>query len=136
MPVQLTTRGVHHVSLTVADVPRTRQFYTDVLGFQAVLELPPAVLLSDGSTVIGVHPAPDPARAPRDDRFDENRIGLDHLAFTVESRADLEQAIAIFDKHGVSHGAIEDLGPAIGLNLYVIFFRDPDGIQLELSAPY
>jgi glyoxylase I family protein len=136
MSIQLATHGVHHVSLTVADVARTLQFYTEVLGFQVVLELPPAVLLGDGSTIIGIHPAPDPTRAASNDRFDENRIGLDHLAFTVESREELERAVAIFDERGVPHGAIEDLGPAIGLNLHVVFFRDPDGIQLELSASY
>jgi glyoxylase I family protein len=136
MAIQLTTHAVHHVSLTVADIARTRQFYTDVLGFQVAMDLTTAVLLSNGSTIVGIHLAPDPARAAGDDRFDENRIGLDHLAFTVDSRDELERAIAIFDEHGVPHGAIEDLGPPLGLNLYVLFFRDPDNIQLELTAAY
>jgi glyoxylase I family protein len=136
MSIALTTGSVHHVSLTVADVARTREFYTDVLGFQVILEIGPAVLLGNGSTVVGIHPAPDPARAVSNDRFDENRIGLDHLAFAVASRDELERAIAIFDERGVPHGAIEDLGPPLGLNLYVLFFRDPDNIQLELTVAY
>jgi catechol 2,3-dioxygenase-like lactoylglutathione lyase family enzyme len=136
MAVQLTTRAVHHVSLTVADMARTRQFYTEVLGFQVAMELPTAVLLANGSTIVGIHPAPDPSRAPADDRFDENRIGLDHLAFTVDSREELERAKALFDEWSVPHGEIEDLAPIIGLNLYVLFFRDPDNMQLELCAAY
>ncbi len=39
-----------------------------------------------------------------------------------------------FDKQGVPHGEIEDLGP--DLSIYVLAFRDPDNIQLELTAPY
>jgi glyoxylase I family protein len=57
--------------------------------------------------------APDPSRAPRGDRFDENRVGLDHLSFSVGGRADLERAARLLDERGVSHGEIEDLGEAI-----------------------
>src|SRR3954470_13110130 len=134
MRIALTTGGVHHVSLTVTDIDRTRRFYTEILGFQVAMEIPGAVLLSGGSTIVGIHRAPDPTRAASDDRFDENRIGLDHLAFAVESREELERAVTVFDEQGVPHGAIEDLGPALGLRLYVLFFRDPDNMQLELSA--
>jgi len=42
----------------------------------------------------------------------------------------------LFDEQGVPHGAIEDLGPAIGLKLHVLFFRDPDNMQLELCSSY
>jgi glyoxylase I family protein len=136
MSVQLTTGAVHHVSLTVADVARSRHFYTEALGFQVAMEIPPAVLLSNGSTIVGIHPAPNPDRALAHDRFDENRVGLDHLAFAVDGRDELERARAMFDGAQVPHGEIEDLGPALGLKMYVLFFRDPDNIQLELCAMY
>lgn len=136
MSIQLTTRAVHHVSLTVGDVARTRRFYTEILGFRVAAEFPTAVLLSNGSTIVGIHPAPDPARAISGDRFDENRVGLDHLAFSVESRDELERAFRLFEERGVPHGQIEDLGPKLGLKLYVLFFRDPDNVQLELCVPY
>jgi catechol 2,3-dioxygenase-like lactoylglutathione lyase family enzyme len=74
-----------------------------------------------------------PERAPADDHFDEARIGLDHLSLQVDSRQALEQAIATFDANGVSHGEIKDLGEGSGI--YVLAFRDPDNIQLELTAP-
>jgi len=69
---------------------------------------------------------------PRD-RFDENRIWLDHLSFGVASRADLEHAVRVLDTRGVPHSEIRDLGPAFGI--CILIFRDPDNIQLELSAP-
>jgi hypothetical protein len=61
-----------------------------------------------------------------------NRVGLDHLSFGVATREDLEQAIRLFDEHGVTGGAITRL-PSFGID--VLPFDDPDGIQLELTTP-
>jgi catechol 2,3-dioxygenase-like lactoylglutathione lyase family enzyme len=118
----------------VTDVDRARAFYGEVLGFQFVMDLPSGVFLSNGSVGLGLGTSPDPARADSGDRFDENRVGLDHLSFGVGGRADLEAAVRILDERGVPRGEITDLGPAFGL--YILAFRDPDNVQLELSAPY
>jgi glyoxylase I family protein len=125
---------VHHVTLTVTDLPRARDFYTSVLGFQVAFEYGPKILLTNGHLVLALSPAPDPSRAVSGDRFDENRVGLDHLSFAVANREELDEAVRMFDERGVSHGEVEDLGEA--LRLYTLAFRDPDNIQLELSAPY
>jgi glyoxylase I family protein len=134
MKHSIATGSVHHLTLTVTDVARAQQFYTNLLGFQLAMELGPRVLLSNGSTILALGPAPNPELAVQDDRFDENRVGLDHLSFSVGSRQDLEQAVRLFDDHDVSHGEIKDLGRDLGL--YVLAFRDPDNVQLELTAPY
>jgi glyoxylase I family protein len=128
----IATGPVHHIRLTVTDVDRARAFYSDVLGFAFVMDLDPGVFLSNGAVGLGLGPAP--VAASPGDRFDENRAGLDHLSFGVGSRAELDAAVRIFDERGVPHGEIKDLGEAFGL--YVLAFRDPDNIQLELSAPY
>ena len=65
-------------------------------------------------------------------RFDENRVGLDHLSFNVASRDELERAVQIFDRRGVPHGEIKTLS---SFGIYVLPFRDPDNIQIELTAP-
>jgi len=70
--------------------------------------------------------------APKADRFDEDRVGLDHLSFNVADRAALESALARFDAEGVPHGEIKPL-PSFGI--LVLPFRDPDNIQVELTAP-
>lgn len=134
MKNQIATGGIHHLRLTVTDVERAREFYTGVLGFQVAMELPSGVVLSNGSVMVGLGPAPDPDRAISGDRFDENRVGLDHLSFSVGSRDELEQAVRIFDERGIPHGEITDLGPDFGI--YILAFRDPDNTQLELTAPY
>ena len=61
-------------------------------------------------------------------------MGLDHLSFSVASRDELYHAVAVLDARRVLHGEIKDLGPSFGI--YVLMIRDPDNIQLELSAPY
>jgi glyoxylase I family protein len=130
----IVTGSVHHLTLTVTDVQRARQFYTGLLGFQLAMEWGLRVLLSNGSMILALGPAPSPERAPARDRFDENRVGLDHLSLSVGSRQELERAVRLFDDHDVPHGEIKDLGADLGL--YVLAFRDPDNIQLELTAPY
>lgn len=135
MTNQIKTGTVHHLTLTVTDLKRSQEFFTGLLGFQVALEISPTrVLLSNGSGIVVLTTPPDPSQAIHDDRFSENRVGLDHASFNVSSRGELEQAVRLFDERDVPHGEIKDLGAALGL--YVLAFRDPDNIQLELTAPY
>jgi glyoxylase I family protein len=138
---------VHHLRLTVTDVNRSREFYTGVLGFEVALAEPPpegdaahdlvadalqgGVVLINAGMWIGLRPAAAHHTA-NNDRFDELRCGIDHLSFGVASRADLEQAVRLLDERGVAHGEIRELGP---FGISILAFRDPDNIQLELTAP-
>lgn len=133
MSQPIRTSHVHHLTLTVRDVSRSVAFYTGLLGFQPVMELGPRALLANGSLILALAPQ-DPARALPGDCFDENRIGLDHLSFAVAGREVLEPAEQLFASQGVPHGEVKDLGADLGL--YVLAFRDPDNIQIELTAPY
>jgi catechol 2,3-dioxygenase-like lactoylglutathione lyase family enzyme len=134
--------GIHHLRLTVTDVARSREFYTGVLGFDVAVESPPpddpsaadaykvlfgGVVMVRGSLLMGLRPV-----APQGDRFDEDRVGLDHLSFSVASRADLETAVRLLDERGVPHGEITTLD---GFGIHILPFRDPDNIQVELTAP-
>jgi glyoxylase I family protein len=132
MSTTITTGSVHHVALTVSDVARSAQFYTELLGFQKLMDLGPRILLGNGNVMIGLTPPPDPSQAIQGDRFNENRLGLDHLSFGVASRADLEDAVTLLDGHGVQHGEVTDLD---GLGISILALRDPDNIQIELTAP-
>ena len=85
------------------------------------------IVMARGNLLIGLRPM-----APPGDRFDPDRVGLDHLSFSVASHDDLEQAMRLFDERGVPHGEITSL-PSFGID--VLPFEDPDGVQLELTAP-
>ena len=108
MAKQIATGGAHHISLTVTDMGRSRDFYTTLLSFKPVMDLPGGgVLLNNGQLTLALHTAPDPGQAPPADRFNENRVGLDHLSFSVSSRAEMEEAARMFDECAVSHGEID-----------------------------
>lgn len=130
---QIATQGVHHFRLTVTDVDRAVAFYTQVLGFKKLMDLDPGAFLSNGAVGLGIGPHPHPARAVKGDRFDENRVGLDHMSFAVASRVALDDAVRVLDEHGIPHSEVRDLGEAFGICILVL--RDPDNIQLELSGP-
>lgn len=135
MNQRIQTEAVHHLTLTVTNLARAVDFYTGMLGFQKAMDLSPTrVLLANGKAILALTEAPDPGQAIQDDRFNENRVGLDHLSLNVNNHNKLEEAVRCFDEYNVSHGEIEDLGPDLGI--YVLAFRDPDNIQLELTAPY
>lgn len=129
------TGGLHHMSLTVTDLQRSIDFYTTHVGFQLLMEFEPnRALISNGAVLMSLGLPYDQARALGGDTFSENRVGLDHVSFIVENLQALEDAAAYFDDVGVDHGEVRDLGE--GFAIYVMAFRDPDNIQLELTAPY
>ena len=137
MPI--TPQGYSHVRLTVTDIARSRSFYDAVFGLPVAYELPPdaddatkaalsflfgGVIYKIGTGLFGLRPV-----APHSDRFDEDRVGLDHVSFAVSGRGDLESAVSVLDALGIAHGGIKDVGGS-----FILEFRDPDNISLELFA--
>ena len=134
MSQSVAITGIHHITLTVTDVAASAEFYSRHFGFRSLLDLGARHILSNGPVILSVTlPSDRNAPVPANDRFSENRVGLDHVCFSVASLADLEAAAAYLDEQGVTRGEIRDLG---GLGLYVMAVRDPDNIQLELTAPH
>jgi glyoxylase I family protein len=136
--VALPTTSIAHVRLTVSDIERSRRFYESVFDWPVLLEIPEnadeatreqlgflfgGVIYDLGGTLIGLRPVAV-------DRFHEDRAGLDHIAFRLASLAELESAATHLDEVGVAHEPIKDIGPS-----YILEFRDPDNIALELTAP-
>jgi glyoxylase I family protein len=134
----ITTNSVAHVRLTVSDIERSRQFYESVFGWPVLIEAPESadaatqealsflfggVIYDLGGTLVGLRPVAS-------DRFHEDRCGLDHLAFRVATKDELDDAAAHLDQLGIEHEQIKDIGPS-----YILEFRDPDNIALELTAP-
>ena len=127
-----TITGAHHVAFTVRDADRSAQWYADLLGMQVVLKgdyetVRYRVLAHPGSGwVMGVRQYP----GREEGAFDEFRTGLDHFAFGVSSRAELESWEQKLRAAGIPFTPIAEspIGP-------VVVFRDPDNIQLEFFLP-
>ena len=71
----------------------------------------------------------DALHARISDLTDEQRPGLDHLGFAVETPEDVDVWAAHLDELGVARSEVKD-GSIPGSRLVV--FRDPDNIQMEI----
>ncbi|HEX2381502.1 MAG TPA: VOC family protein [Acidimicrobiales bacterium] len=126
-----TIPSITHVAVTVSDLGVSEAWYTKVLGAEPVLDEDTGpfrhIVYSVGNTLLGLHGFPDLVST---EAFNERRPGLDHIAFGVENRGELEKWVARLDELGITHGGIKDAGYGSGLS-----FRDPDNIALELFCP-
>lgn len=126
----MTTSGIHHLGLTVADLDVTTNFFVDCLGWKVVREVPeyPAKFVSDGSAVFTLWQGDDSAMA-----FDRRaNVGLHHVAIQVPD----EQALAslfqqVHDYPGVTvEFAPQPLGGGPSRHC---MFLEPGGIRIELT---
>lgn len=127
------TRGAHHIGLTVPDLAETLAFFVDTLGFSQVGEVPdyPAVFLTDGTTMITLWRATDPANAVPFDR--KNNIGLHHFALKVESAGVLDD---LYHKLDTTSGVDIEFAPEPlggGPTKHMMCFI-PGGIRMEFIA--
>lgn len=119
---------LNHVVLYVRDADRSAAFYREVLGFQAVFGIPgrAAFMRAGGSTndhdlavmEVGADAAPTTAGA--------GAVGMYHVAWEVETLADLRDVATRLSDHGALVGA-SDHGTTKSL-----YAKDPDGLEFEV----
>ena len=118
--------GLHHVRLPVSDVMRSRDWYTDVLGFEPRLSLENedrvvgVVVDHRSGLTLGLHYEPALARALR---------GFCTVALNVGTVDDLDRWCAYLDTLGIGHSA-----PAEGHLGWFVEVPDPDGLVIELHT--
>ena len=121
-------KKLHHVSLICSDYPRSKHFYTQVLGLEVIAETYRAerdswkldLRLGDSQLELFSFPG-----APPRSSYPEAR-GLRHLAFAVD---DLDAAIAELNAQGVT---TEPVRSDTLTGKRFTFFADPDDLPLEL----
>ncbi|MGK7888053.1 MAG: VOC family protein [Leptolyngbyaceae cyanobacterium] len=128
-------RDVHHVAIICSDYQRSKRFYTEILGCAIIretyrearqsykLDLQVGDPDATGHGVaIELFSFPDPPPRPNAPEAQ----GLRHLSFAVD---DLEGAIAHLNQAGVDTEPIrlDEL-----TDKRFTFFKDPDGLPLEL----
>jgi len=123
---------LNHAVLYVRDLERSVAFYTDVLGFRRVDMTPEgfagaAFLQAPGSTNdhdLGLFQIGAAAGASAAGR---STVGLYHLAWEVETLADMRQLAADLSRHGALAGT-SDHGTTKSL-----YAKDPDGLEFEVA---
>ena len=123
----METTGLNHIIMTIKDVKMSQEFYGDLLGFD-VKNIADGFFFMTGGVAIFFF---SPRQPIPEDRFNEFRIGLDHLAFTAPSESALEALAEKLLAAGVQTKGVETYHTG---NKYVAF-RDPDNIQLEYWLP-
>jgi catechol-2,3-dioxygenase len=124
MPIQ----RLNHAVLYVRDVDRSVAFYTEALGFRVKAALPGAAFLqAEGSSNdhdLGLFAVGDRAGASTAGR---TSVGLYHLAWEVDTLAELRRVAEVLTRHDALVGA-SDHGTTKAL-----YAHDPDGLEFEVS---
>ena len=124
MPIQ----RLNHAVLYVRDVDRSVAFYTEALGFRVVVGMPGAAFLqAAGSTNdhdLGLYAI---GTAAGDSSAGRSTVGLYHLAWEIDTLAELRRIAQVLTANGALVGAT-DHGTTKAL-----YARDPDGIEFEVS---
>ncbi len=132
------TSGFNHVATLTTDMDRTVRFYEEAFGgevsftmektddhpYMKIIELGGGAALNvfemDADAMIG------------DRRTQGARGAVDHFGLAVAGREELETAKRRLQEAGAQEvGEIQLLG-----GIWSLFFRDPDGMELEVCCPY
>lgn len=119
--------GIDHVALSVRDVERAAQWYIEVLGFKRLHEgmwdgVP--VFIGKGTTALALFPVRSDSRStssgPADVRMLHLAMRANRKNFIAAQEELKRRGIKFeFQDHEISHS---------------IYFRDPDGHQLEITT--
>jgi glyoxylase I family protein len=122
--------GVAHISLTVTDLERSKEWYAKLLGWEELMAGESGgVQFRVGTLPGGLQLALRQHFNGTGDKFDPRRTGLDHLSLEVGSPGELSHWERRFVDLRVSYTPTQDMPYG-----HVLNFKDPDGIALELFA--
>lgn len=119
---------LNHAVLYVRDAEASADFYTRVLGFRRLaMEIPGAVFMQAADSTndhdlglfsVGAGAAPSGAG--------RGTVGLYHLAWEVDTLAELERVAQRLGEHGALVGATDHS------TTKALYGRDPDGLEFEV----
>jgi catechol-2,3-dioxygenase len=121
---------LNHAVLFVSDLERSVAFYHDVLGFERIAmddtDLPGAAFLrapgSHNDHDLGLFSVPGAGPSPAG----RGSVGLYHLAWEVDTLAELERVAQRLGEHGALVGATDHS------TTKALYGRDPDGLEFEV----
>jgi catechol 2,3-dioxygenase-like lactoylglutathione lyase family enzyme len=129
------TRGFNHVATLTSDLDRHAAFYERVFSAQVTFRMDatpdhPRMFILDlgGGAALNVFEVA-PADIIGEQRKQGHRGAIDHFAIAVDSLTALEEVKQRLIAAGADIGEIQRLGGE-----WSLFFRDVDGMELEVCA--
>ena len=102
---------VNHVALRVTDVARSRKFYEKHLGLSVTSDRSPRnCFMKCGGNFLAL--------------FRNDKAGMDHYCYTIKDY-EAGRAVETLQRVGLKPGRHENR----------VYFLDPDGLQVQVSAP-
>lgn len=123
----IQAHGLAHVTVTVPDIQTTKKFYDEL--FETEFDLDNYI--SFGMLKVGIPCWFTESAVAKNQTFNEQNIGLNHVAFKLETLNELENIIKKLDKMKIKNKGIERYA---GLYPYVAF-DDINGIYMEFFIP-
>ncbi|OUL19738.1 hypothetical protein BV378_31430 [Nostoc sp. RF31YmG] len=121
--------NIHHIAIICSDYERSKKFYVEVLGFPIIQETfrdrrnsYKLDLRVGENTQIELFSFPNPPQRPSN----PEACGLRHLAFAVDN---IEQTVIELQSQGIE---VEDIRIDEITGKKFTFFKDPDGLPLEI----
>ena len=131
------TSGFNHVATLTTDLDRFAAWYGEVFGAEVTFSMEaegdhPRMFIVDlgGGSALNVFEVPEEAMIGERRRIG-GRGAIDHFGIAVPDRATLEQVKDRLTAAGADIGEIQNLGG----DTWSLFFRDVDGMELEVCAP-
>lgn len=136
MPSSRLAIGFNHVATLTPDLDRLVDFYGQVFGGQVTLRIEkrddhPRMYIVDfgNGAALNIFEV-DPESIIGEQRKLGGRGAIDHFGLAVADLDALNEAKERLVAYGADIGEIQQLGGE-----WSLFFRDPDGMELEVCAP-
>jgi len=127
-----TAGGLHHLEFYVADLEHSAAFWGDLLarfGYVPYQEWDEGISFRTAGLSIVLVAVP-----PGGEDLDRRSAGLNHIAFGLDSRADVDALRDDLRASGVRLLYDDRYPHAGGDDHYAVFFEDPDGLKVEVVA--
>ncbi|MCM3765127.1 VOC family protein [Neobacillus niacini] len=126
---------LHHLEINVSNLNKTIEFWEWLLtelGYQQYQQWDFGISWKYGETYLVFVQAEERFMDPP---YHRRRVGLNHLAFHVESREQVDAMTEKLKEKGLRILYSDKHPYAGGQHHYAVFFEDPDRIKVELVAP-
>lgn len=127
--------SLYHVQLNVGDAGRSLPFYRalfDYLEFRVLAQAPDVLGVTNGTSDLWLIETP---RGRRGRGFHRKDIGVNHLAFGVRRREDVDAFVTEFMRPRQIAPLYDSPReyPEYRPGYYAVFFEDPDRLKLEVA---